>query len=182
MKLTTTFASLLALTLVAGPAIAQSPAKELKIPESAKPMAELAAFQFLEGQWTTVNLGGGVNEEDWMPARGNHMLATFRQVRRDGKPALVEVSLLSVEKEGIRLRTRHLHGELDVPANRPNASDFEVVKTGRNWAEFRGVGEAKAVISVKYQLVDANTLRVTTTFDPATKERPFTLTYTRRTS
>lgn len=149
------------------------------LPDSAKPADALKPFEFMVGTWVGVNPNKTVNEEIWTKPRGSVMIGTFRQVRRDGKCAFVEVSQLSAEKEGIRLRLRHLHGGLEVPDSRKEHSDFLLRKVEKNRAEFYGTGNAEAVTSVVYQLVEKNKLTVQYTYAPGSKEQGFTSTYYR---
>lgn len=151
----------------------------LELPAHANPDAALMPLTFMAGNWLGVNPNKTVNSERWTTPRGNHMVGTFHQIRRDGKPAFVEVSLISVEKEGVQLRLRHLHSGLEVPASRKDPSIFRLVKAGDNRAEFAGTGNAEEVTSVVYRLVDQNTLAVDVGFAPTSKEKPFTSTYTR---
>lgn len=149
------------------------------LPPNADPAPELAELAFMAGRWIGVNPNKTVNEEHWMSPRGNNMAALFRQIRRDGKPGLVEVTLITAEPEGVFLRLRHLHGQLDVPKNRPNVSVFRMVSAGNNVAQFAGTGEAEQVTAVIYRLIDANTLESEIQFAPDSKEKGFTTRYTR---
>ena len=89
-------ATLLAALLMSGCAtstktsepVAVAPAVEL--PAAAAPAAELVPLTFMAGRWICVNPNKTVNEEHWTMPRGNSMYALFRQMRRDGKPALVD--------------------------------------------------------------------------------------------
>lgn len=158
-----------------------APAKptSLELPAHAQPDAALQPLAFMAGSWLGVNPNKTVNSERWTLPRGNHMVGTFHQIRRDGKPAFVEISLITVEKDGIQLRLRHLHGALEVPSTRKEPNIFRLVKAADNRAEFTGTGDAEEVTSVVYRLVDQNTLAVDVGFAPTSREKPFTSTYTR---
>ncbi len=185
MHLRRPFFLLLASTVAATMGFSQTaeapalPTKLPPMPESAKPTSKISQFSFMVGDWLGVNPNGTVNEETWTPPRGNHMVGTFRQVRRDGKPAFVEVSLLSIEKEGVRLRVRHLHGGLEVPAERARADDFGLVSVGKNTATFAGT-ESAVEVRVTYRLLDKNRLAVEVGFAPGSKEKGFTSVYFRQ--
>jgi hypothetical protein len=166
------------------PALAQQTSPELPkkmqpLPASAAAAKELEPLAFMAGRWIGVNPNNTVNEEHWTAPRGNHMVGTFHQVRRDGKPSFVEVSLISVEKEGVRLRLRHLHTGLEIPKGREEASDFMLKTAGNNRAEFYGTGKAAMVTSVVYRLVGKNQLVVETQFSPESKEKGFASVYFR---
>lgn len=152
-----------------------------KLPDSAKPAKELAPLAFMAGRWVGVNPNQTVNEEHWMAPRGNHMVGTFRQVRRDGKPAFVEVTLIYVEEGKVHLKLRHLHTKLEVPETRKETSDFELQSTGFHRATFQGVGASKSV-SVEYRLVGFDELRVEVKFAPETGQQGFTSVYRRESS
>jgi hypothetical protein len=156
----------------------------VELPSNSAPAPELLPLAFMAGRWVSVNPNKTVNEEHWSSPRGNHMVALYRQIRRDGKPALVEVSLVTAEKaEGqpakVMLRLRHLHANLEVPENRREISLFELKQAGDNRAEFVGVGDAAQVTSVVYRLTGPDTMAVDVNFAPDSKEKGFTMNYTR---
>ena len=124
-----------------------------------------------------VNPNGSVNEEVWSPPRGDALVGTFRQVRRDSDTALVEVSRIGVEDGAVVLRLRHMHGRLEVPESRAAVSVFELVSIGPGRVEFRGTAEAMGVTSVVYERVDPTTLVQSIGFDPSTGEKPFVTRY-----
>lgn len=157
-----------------------APLSPLELPAHAAADPALAPLEFLAGRWICVNPNKTVNEEHWTAPRGKAMVGTFRQVRRDGKCAFVEVSQVSVEDSGLVLRLRHLHGQLEVPDNQKEISVFALRSLAPARVEFAGTGSAEGVTAVIYELVDADTLRQTIEFDPVkTKEKPFTSTYVR---
>lgn len=151
----------------------------LELPASAKTDALLVPMSFMAGRWIGVNPNKTVNEEHWMTPRGNHMLGTFKQIRRDGKPALVEISLIAANEGKVTLVLRHLHSNLEIPEKRKDLSEFVLKATGPNRAEFAGVGASAAVTSVVYTLVSPDVLEQTLTFSPESKEKGYTLRYTR---
>ena len=156
-------------------------APTLTLPASANPNPALAGLGFLTGTWVCVNPNSTVNEEHWMPPRGSVMVGTFRQVRRDGKCAFVEVTQISVEDNQVVLRQRHLHSKLEVPDERKEPSMFRLKSLSEGRVEFTGTGDAEGVASVVYQRVNATTLTQTVSFDPAkSKEKAFTSTYTKQ--
>lgn len=160
------------------PSAAPAPAP-LELPESAQADPALAPLSFLAGRWICVNPNKTVNEEHWTMPRGKSMVGAFRQVRRDGKCAFVEVSQISVEDTGLVLRLRHMHGQLEVPEERKELSLFALRALTPHRVEFAGTGSAEGVTAVIYERVDAHTLTQTIEFDPVkTKEKPFTSTYT----
>jgi Domain of unknown function (DUF6265) len=152
----------------------------LELPAHAAADPALAPLGFLSGRWICVNPNKTVNEEHWTAPRGKFMVGAFRQVRRDGKCAFVEVSQIAVEDEGLTLRLRHLHGQLEVPDNQKEISLFRLRALGEKRVEFAGTGSAEGVTAVIYERVDDDTLKQTIEFDPVkTKEKPFTSVYTR---
>ncbi|MBL8088356.1 MAG: hypothetical protein JNM85_09860 [Chthonomonas sp.] len=149
------------------------------LPESAKAVKELQPLAFMAGRWIGKNPNGTVNEEHWMTPRGNNMIGTFRQLRRDGFPALIEISLVQLTKDGVELRLRHLHSGLEIPKNREEHDTFKLRSADKNRAEFYGTGKAAPVTSVVYRLLDKNRLVVDTNFAPETGEKGYTLVYFR---
>jgi hypothetical protein len=134
----------------------------------------------MAGKWVCVNPKKAVNDEHWMAPRGNHMLGTFRQDRRDGKPAFVELSLVTVEADdSVALRLRHLRGLLEVPDRRKEVSLFKLKAAADNRAEFTGTGTAEDVTSVVYRLSAPDELTVEIGFAPTSKERGFASVYRR---
>lgn len=180
----TRYAFLVSLTLACSLGLARQdgaalPKKMPPLPPSAAPAKELESLAFMAGRWIGVNPNNTVNEEHWTAPRGNHMVGTFHQIRRDGKPAFVEVSLISVEKDGVRLRLRHLHTGLEIAKGREEASDFMLKSAEKNRAEFYGIGKAAMVTSVVYRLVGKNQLVVETQFAPESKQSGFASVYFR---
>ena len=163
----------------AAPVIAASASGVLELPDSAAPAKELLPLNFMVGRWISVNPNKSVNEEHWSAPRGNNMAALFRQLRRDGKPGLFEVSLITAEAEGVVLRLRHLHGQLEIPTGREEVSIFKLKSAENNRAEFTGTGKAEQVTSVVYRLVSPDQLAMEITFAPTSKEKGYTSLYTR---
>jgi hypothetical protein len=153
------------------------PTKKPVLPASAKATEMVSAFGFMAGRWIGVNPNGTVNEEHWMTPRGNSMVGTFRQIRRDGKPGLVELSLLKEEKGEIQLLLRHLHGGLEIPKNREELDTFKLVSVTKNKAEFAGTGKSAPVTSVIYERIDKNRMIQRVSFAPETKETGYQLVY-----
>lgn len=158
---------------------AANPVPVVELPAHAAANAALAPFSFMTGTWVGVNPNKTVNEETWSLARGNNMVGTFRQIRRDGTPAFFEVSLVTVEESGIELRLRHMHRALEVPETRKNISIFKLKEAVGGRVEFTGTGDAEQVTGVVYRKVDDNTLAVDISFAPTSKEKGFTSTYKR---
>jgi hypothetical protein len=127
----------------------------------------------------SVNPNKTVNDEVWTPPRGNSMAALFRQVRRDGKPALHEVSLITAEESGVFLRVRHLHAALDVPEKQADVKMYKLVSAGGGRCEFTGTveGGSADVASVVYRLDGPNTLIMEVTYAPGGKEKGYSLRY-----
>lgn len=148
-----------------------------KLPESATATAEIAKLGFMSGRWIGVNPNGTVNEEHWMTPRGNNLVGTFRQIRRDGKPGLVELSLISEEKDGVRLLLRHLHGALEIPKGREETDTFKLVELEKNRAVFKGEGKSAAVQAVVYERFDEKRLIQRVVFSPESKEAGYQLVY-----
>ena len=154
------------------------------MPDFAKPAPALAPLAFMSGRWIGQNLNKTINEEHWMQARGQHMLGTFRQVRRDGMPAFVEVSLITVAEGRITLRTRHLHTKLEVPEKEREPWDLKLSAADGKTATFvvdttSGENPLRGLLSITYTLTSPSTLDVTFAYDPASREKTFTLGYRR---
>lgn len=157
--------------------VAVAPAVEL--PAAAAPAAELVPLTFMAGRWICVNPNKTVNEEHWTMPRGNSMYALFRQMRRDGKPALVEVTQVSVEKDGVELRLRHLHAGLEIPKNRETVDLFKLTSTGENTATFTAQTGAGTGMTVTYRKVTDTQLAMDVKFPEGSKEKPYSLNYTK---
>jgi hypothetical protein len=170
-----------AIALTAGIAIAQEsaplPTKKPKLPASADATPGIKPFEFMTGRWIGLNPNGTVNEEHWMTPRGTTLLGTFRQIRRDGRPALVELSMIADNKDGITLSLRHLHTNLEVPENQKELSIFKLKSVTKNRAEFVGTGGASTVASVVYERIDKIRLTQEVKFDPKTKDSGYKLVY-----
>lgn len=162
-------------------AAAPQPVRPLTLimPEAAKPHDALVPLAFMAGGWVCVNPNKSVNDEQWTPPRGNSMAAFFRQVRADGSPAFHEASLITAEPDGVYLRLRHMHAQLDVPDDRKELSVFKLVTAGNNRAQFTGLGKADNVTSVTYRLDGPETLVVEVAFAESSKEKGYTLRYLR---
>lgn len=151
----------------------------LDLPPSAAPAEALKPLSFMAGRWIGVNPNKTVNEEHWTTPRGNHMVGTFHQIRRDSKPAFIEISLVTADKDGVKLSLRHLHGGLEVPEERKELSVFTLKEAGNDRAEFTGTGKAAAVTSVVYRLTGPNELTVDVSFAPDSKEKGYSSKYVR---
>lgn len=164
----------------AGPKAAPaSSAPVLELPAGVAPSPQLAPLSFMVGHWVCVSRNKSVNDEHWTSPRGNHMAALFTQSRRDGKPALMEVSLVTAETDGsVKLSLRHLHAGLAVPDNQKELSILTLGETGPNLAEFKGTGKA-AGMSVVYRLESPDHLIVDVKFPPDSKEKSYSMSYTR---
>jgi hypothetical protein len=157
--------------ILGGCATSATPANAaaIELPAHAAPSPALAELAFLTGRWVSVNPNKTVNDEVWTPPRGNSMAALFRQVRRDGKPALHEVSLITAEESGVYLRVRHLHAALDVPEKQADVKMYKLVSAGG--------GRSADVASVVYRLDGPNTLIMEVTYAPGGKEKGYSLRY-----
>lgn len=153
----------------------------IELPAHAAASPALAELAFLTGRWVGVNPNKTVNDEMWTAPRGNSMAALFRQVRRDGKPALHEVSLITAEESGVFLRVRHLHAALDVPPEQAEIKVYKMVSAGGGRCEFAGTveGGSADVASVVYRLDGPNALIMEVAFVPGGKEKGYSLRYAR---
>lgn len=169
------------LGLVAGGCATSKPGASVELPAHAAASPALAELEFLTGRWVGVNPNKTVNDEMWSAPRGNSMAALFRQVRRDGKPALHEVSLITAEESGVFLRVRHLHAALEVPEKQAEVKVYKLVSAGGGRCEFTGTAEGGSadVASVVYRLDGPNTLIMEVTYVPGGKEKGYSLRYSR---
>jgi hypothetical protein len=169
--------------LVAGGCATSKPGAgaSVELPAHAAASPALAEFSFLVGRWVGVNPNKTVNDEMWTPPRGNSMAALFRQVRRDGKPALHEVSLITAEESGVYLRVRHLHAALDVPPQQAEIKIYKLVSAGGGRCEFTGTAEGGSadVASVVYRLDGPDSLIMEVTYVPGGKEKGYSLRYSK---
>jgi len=157
-----------------------APGDRVEVPAHAAAAPALESLDMLVGRWVAVNPNGTVNEEVWLPVRGNVALGAFRQVRLDGDCSFAEMSQIAIDGEGrVVLRLRHLHGELQVPESRKDVSLFELVSIDPRRVVFRGVGDSAQVVAMTYERVDAVTLVQSLEFDPESGQPAFVTTYRR---
>ncbi len=147
------------------------------LPESADPAEAVAKLDFLAGRWLAVNPNKTVNEEVWTRPRGNALIGTFRQVRRDSDTAFVELSQIAIEDGEVILRLRHLHGRLEVPESRKETSLFKLVSLTEKRVEFAGTEGAAGVTSVVYERTGATSLMQSIGFSAESGEKPFVTHY-----
>lgn len=151
---------------------------QLELPDSAAPSDKLVPLAFMAGRWIAVNPNKTTNEEVWTPPRGNALIGTFRQVRRDSDTAFVEISQIALLDGEVVLRLRHMHGRLEVPENREDVSLFRLVSMTDSRVEFAGTAGAEGVTSVVYERTGPTTLQQSIGFSPESGEKPFITTYT----
>lgn len=150
---------------------------EPALPASANASELVRDLGFLAGRWVAVNPNGTVNEEVWTPPRGNALIGTFRQVRRDSDTAFVELSQIAVEDGEVFLRLRHLHGRLEVPESRKDASLFSLLSLTESRVEFAGTEAAAGVTSVVYERTGPKSLVQSIGFSAESGEKPFVTRY-----
>lgn len=150
---------------------------EPSLPASADASELVRDLGFLAGRWVAVNPNGTVNEEVWTPPRGNALIGTFRQVRRDSDTAFVELSQIAVEDGEVVLRLRHLHGRLEVPDSREAVSLFRLVSQSHTRVEFAGTEAAAGVTSVVYERTGPTSLVQSIGFSKESGEKPFVTQY-----
>ncbi|MEL6431048.1 MAG: DUF6265 family protein [Planctomycetota bacterium] len=159
------------------PAAVPPSAPAVPVPDHAQAHESLADLSFLSGRWVAENPNGTVNEEVWLPVRGNVALGLFRQVRLDGDCSFAEVSQIAREDDRVLLRLRHLHGLLEVPEGRADVSLFELVDLAPGRVEFRGAGAAEQVSSVVYERTGPRSLEQSVGFAEGTGQAPFVTRY-----
>ncbi|MEE2940533.1 MAG: DUF6265 family protein [Planctomycetota bacterium] len=147
------------------------------LPANAASAAVLERLSFMEGRWVAVKPDGTIDEEVWTSPRGDALVGSFRQVRPDRGPELVEQARIAVEEAGTVLRLRHLHGRRGDPESRENASVLQLVSIDEGRVEFRGAAEAMGVTTVVYERADPVTLLLSIGFDPSTGEEPIVTRY-----
>jgi hypothetical protein len=160
----------------ATPAGAPPKANAVELPFGATPSEALKPLAFMQGRWVRSNPNFTTNEETWSPAYGNAILGVFRQVRRDGKPALFEVSLITVEETGIELRLRHLHAGLVVPEERKELDLFKLLEADGTFATFAGTGKAEGM-RMTYRRTGPVSLRQEIDFPEGSREKDYSMDY-----
>ena len=123
-----------------------------------------------------MNPNGSMNEETWSPAYGNSMLGVFRQIRRDGKPALFEISLVTVQETGVQLSLRHLHAGLEVPEKRKDLDVFTLASADGTSATFAGTGSSDGM-KVTYTRTSPRGLTQSIDFPEGSPEKDFSMEY-----
>jgi hypothetical protein len=169
----------LAGTLCLGACAGNSARRAHDEPVMLAPGAELAPLAFMAGRWVVVEDNGIVQEEHWMAPRGRSMMAMFRRVLPDGRPAFHEIASLTSEDGQILLRLRHFHGKLEARENESEAMVMRLDVTGPGTARFAGVTNTRGVASVTYRAVGADRLACDIAFDPASGRQDETITMTR---
>ncbi len=159
-----------------GAGAAQPKAAAVELPFGANPSEALKPLAFLEGRWVRGNPNGTTNEETWSPAYGNSMIGVFRQVRRDGKPALFELSLVTAEESGVELRLRHLHAGLVVPEERKDLDLFKLIESDGTFATFGGTGKSEGM-RVTYRRSGPTSLRQEIDFPEGSREKDYSMDY-----
>lgn len=178
-------ASLAALSLALAGAAARQDTPATPPPEAAKPaegakaervpmskLAEkLAPLAFLEGRWTQKQPNGAVIEEHWMAPRGNSMVGTFRRTLGNGATPFYEFTQIMAEKDMVILRQMHVHGNFEPDPKRTDLMRLRLDKVEGKAATFVPVdpplkANAQDMASIRYELVDADTLVLTVTPNP----------------
>ena len=155
---------------------ATAPKKEGEAAKPAGPnmkaLAEkLAPLAFLEGRWTQKQPNGAVIEEHWMAPRGNSMVGTFRRTLGNGVTPFYEFTQIMAEKDMVILRQMHVHGNFEPDPKRTDLMRLRLDKVEGKAATFVPVEEplkanAQDMASIRYELVDADTLVLTVTPNP----------------
>jgi hypothetical protein len=170
------------------------PAKPAEAPKpAATPMSKLAEaiapLAFMEGRWTQQQPNGAVIEEHWMAPRGNSMVGTFRRTLGNGVTPFYEFTQIMAEKDMVMLRQIHVHGNFEPDPKRTDLMRLRLDKVEGKSATFVPVdpplkANAQDMASIRYELVDPNTLVLTVTpnapKDPAKPaEKPLVFTMKR---
>ena len=136
---------------------------------SMKALAEkLAPLSFLEGRWTQKQPNGAVIEEHWMAPRGNSMVGTFRRTLGNGVTPFYEFTQIMAEPDMVILRQMHVHGNFEPDPKRTDLMRLRLDKVEGKAATFVPVdpplkANAQDMASIRYELVDADTLVLTVT-------------------
>jgi len=137
-----------------------------------KALAEkLAPLAFLEGRWTQKQPNGAMIEEHWMAPRGNSMVGTFRRTLGNGVTPFYEFTQIMAEKDMVILRQIHVHGNFEPDPKRTDLMRLRLEKIEGASATFVPVdpplkANAQDMASIRYELVDADTLVLTVTPNP----------------
>ena len=176
--LATVSLSLLVANASARQSPAQAPAEAPKPPAGEAPKAErvpmsklaeaIAPLAFMEGRWTQQQPNGAVIEEHWMAPRGNSMVGTFRRTLGNGVTPFYEFTQIMAEKDMVMLRQIHVHGNFEPDPKRTDLMRLRLDKVEGKSATFVPVdpplkANAQDMASIRYELVDPNTLVLTVT-------------------
>lgn len=173
---TAVLAASLAATLWLGACAARSAAVE---PAMIAPVTDLEPFAFMAGRWVVVEDNGVVQEEHWMAPRGRSMMAMFRRILPDGRPAFHEIAALTSEDGQVLLRLRHFHTKLEAREGESDAMVMRMVASGPGTLRLIGVTNTRGVATVTYRALGADRLACEIAFEPEAGRTAETITMTR---
>lgn len=141
---------------------ATAPSLESALPAPHEPLAPLA---FMTGTWVTADAAPGkaFNEETWSTVRGGSLVSVFRRIGEKGKPQIIELISITHEAEGVTLRLRHFHGDLEPGKDENDSSVFRMQPMDPAAklpsVTFTAVKHTRGTASISYALQADGTLR-----------------------
>ena len=161
-----TRASVIALLLTSGVLLGLSPMQPTSKPASTGPSAptpptpptapkfSIADAAFLAGTWRG-EMDGAFVEEMWSAPQGNNIVGTFRWLKKDGKPMLLEMLAITQDDGAVRLRLRRYMAALTAKedADKPLTLKLSQVTAvgGTNRAVFTAEKDAQDLKEVVYE-------------------------------
>lgn len=141
---------------------APAPSLEAALPAPHEPLAKLT---FMTGTWITADAAPGkaFNEETWSVVRGGSLVSVFRRIGDKGKPQIIELISITHDAEGVTLRLRHFHGDLEPGKDENDSSVFRMQPMDPAAklpsVTFTAVKHTRGTASISYALQADGTLR-----------------------
>lgn len=138
------------------------------------PKFTIADVAFLAGSWQG-DMGGSFVEEMWSRPQGNNVVGTFRWLKKDGTPAMLEMLAITQESDAVRLRLRHYSAMLHAKEDADKPITLRLSRTGEGLAQFDAEKDSGDLVRVTYTVADGR-LAVSVEFaaasEPGASPRP----------
>jgi hypothetical protein len=141
---------------------AQPPAAPSPLSLAPVPSRTIDACGFLAGTWQG-EMNGAFVEEIWSTPRGNNIVGTFRWLRADGTPAMLEMLAITQEASGLRLRLRHYSALLHAKEETDKPITLKLTENSPSHAVFAAEQDAGSLEQIVYR-VENDTLHITVEF------------------